>query len=146
MFTLNIHRPYALYHTSKISTNNVDADQMPNLQHLIWVYRVCSGLCVWILREKCNFIKLNPLTKILKPLLNNLGSSLKQLPNIANCTDIEWIKVNVPKISNKVSDKMTYANSADPDQTAPEGAVWSGSTLFAIPLSILRNSCIKSKI
>ena len=29
---------------------------------------------------------------------------------------------------------MTYANSADPDQTAPQGAVWSGSTLFAIPL------------
>ena len=29
---------------------------------------------------------------------------------------------------------MTYANNVDPDQTAPEGAVWSGSTLFAIPL------------
>ena len=29
---------------------------------------------------------------------------------------------------------MAYANSADPDQTAPE--VWSGSTLFAIQLSI----------
>ena len=29
-----------------------------------------------------------------------------------------------PKLSdNKVSDKMPYANSADPDQTAPEGAV-----------------------
>ena len=29
-----------------------------------------------------------------------------------------------PEISNtKVSDKMTYANSADPVQTAPEGAV-----------------------
>ena len=29
-----------------------------------------------------------------------------------------------PKISYiKVSDKMAYANSADPDQTAPEGAV-----------------------
>ena len=39
-----------------------------------------------------------------------------------------------------------YANSADPDQTAPEGAVWSGSTLFAIPLSILIKNCIKSKI
>ena len=52
-----------------------------------------------------------------------------------------------PKISNtKVSDKMTYVNSADPDQTAPEEAVWSGSTLFAIPLSILSNRCIKSKI
>ena len=46
----------------------------------------------------------------------------------------------------KVSDKMTYANGADSDQTAPEGAVGSGSTLFATPLSILRNNCIKSKI
>ena len=35
-----------------------------------------------------------------------------------------------------VSDKMAYANSADPDQTTPEGAVWSGSTLFAIQLNI----------
>ena len=26
-------------------------------------------------------------------------------------------------LNTKVSDKMTYANSADPDQTAPEGAV-----------------------
>ena len=44
----------------------------------------------------------------------------------------EYIKC--PKISYpKVADKMAYANSADPDQTAPDGAVWSGSTLFAIP-------------
>ena len=27
-------------------------------------------------------------------------------------------------------EKMAYANSIDPDQTAPLGAVWSGSTLF----------------
>ena len=46
----------------------------------------------------------------------------------------------------KVSDKMAYANSADPDQTAPKGAVWSESTLFAIPLNLLRKNCIKSKI
>ena len=44
-----------------------------------------------------------------------------------------------------MSDKMAYANNAEPDQ-APEGAVWSGSTLFAITLNILRNNCIKSKI
>ena len=44
-----------------------------------------------------------------------------------------------PKISyTKIADKMAYANSVDPDQTAPSGAVWSGSTLFAIPLSILK--------
>ena len=31
---------------------------------------------------------------------------------------------NYPKNSNtKVSDKMTHANSVDPDQTAPSGAV-----------------------
>ena len=48
-----------------------------------------------------------------------------------------------PKIANtKESDKMTYAYSAGPDQTAPEGAVLSGSTLFAIPLSIFSNRCI----
>ena len=48
--------------------------------------------------------------------------------------------------NTKVADKMTCANSADPDQTAPEGAVWSGSTLFAIPLSMLRNKCIRNII
>ena len=40
---------------------------------------------------------------------------------------------------------MAYAESADQDQTAPEGAVWSVSTLFAISLSILRKNCIKTK-
>ena len=35
---------------------------------------------------------------------------------------------NVPKFS----DRQVWATSADPDQTA-RGAVWSGSTLFAIP-------------
>ena len=44
-----------------------------------------------------------------------------------------------------MADNMAYTNSADPDQTAPKGAVWSGSTLFAIPLSILRNNCIKKQ-
>ena len=43
-----------------------------------------------------------------------------------------------------MSDKIAYVNSVDPDQTAPEGAVWSGSTLFAIPLFILRNSAQKA--
>ena len=42
-------------------------------------------------------------------------------------------------------DRMAYANRVDPDQTAPGGAFWSVSTLFAIPLSILRNNHIKAK-
>ena len=35
-------------------------------------------------------------------------------------------------IDPKFSDGQVVANSADPDQTAPRGAVWSGFTLFAI--------------
>ena len=51
-----------------------------------------------------------------------------------------------PKISyTKAADKMGYANSADPDQTAPEAANCSGTTLFAIQLCVL-NNCIKIKI
>ena len=40
---------------------------------------------------------------------------------------------------------MAYVNSVDPDQTAPEEAVWPGLTLFAIPLGILGNNCIKKQ-
>ena len=36
----------------------------------------------------------------------------------------------------KFSDREVWANSADPDQTAPRGAIWSGSTLFAIPSAL----------
>ena len=37
-----------------------------------------------------------------------------------------------------------YSNSVDPDQTAPTGAVWSGSTLF-VSLSVLLNHIKGSK-
>ena len=40
---------------------------------------------------------------------------------------------------------MIYENSADPDQTASEEAVWSGSTLFAIPSSSWWYKCVKKK-
>ena len=51
---------------------------------------------------------------------------------------VDRFTVNILKIRTlkQASDKMTYTNSVDPDQTAPEGAVWSGSKLFAIPLNI----------
>ena len=51
-----------------------------------------------------------------------------------------------PKILNtKVSDKMAYANSVDPDQTAPGEAVWSGSTLFAIPICNFKKQLHKKR-
>ena len=45
------------------------------------------------------------------------------------------IMVKCPKLLyTKISDKLAYANSADPDKTVSEESAWSGSTLFAIPL------------
>ena len=41
--------------------------------------------------------------------------------------------VCVHRIYPKCSNIQVWANSADPDQTAPKGAVWSGSSLFADP-------------
>ena len=44
-----------------------------------------------------------------------------------------------------LSDKMKYANSADPSQSAPQEAVWLGSTLFAFSPSIFWNNlCIQT--
>ena len=42
---------------------------------------------------------------------------------------VDFVYRNFPKFS----DRQVWANIADPDQTAPRGAVWSGSTLFAVP-------------
>ena len=43
--------------------------------------------------------------------------------------------VSCKKLPN-ITDKLSIeANSMDPEQTAPIGAVWSGSTLFAIEAS-----------
>ena len=35
--------------------------------------------------------------------------------------------------------EASWSNSVDPDQTAPIGAVWSGSTLFAFLLKFIKN-------
>ena len=40
--------------------------------------------------------------------------------------------IYLPNITDELS---IEANSVDPEQTAPIGAVWSGSTLFAIDAS-----------
>ena len=54
--------------------------------------------------------------------------ALHTLPNFLGF----WYYRNDPKFS----DRYAWANSADPYQTAPRGAVWSGSTLFAIPSAL----------
>ena len=69
-----------------------------------------------------------------------------QIQTLQTQISLIYIYGKCPKIlCTKISDKMANANIADPDQSAPEGADWSRSTLFAILLSILRKN-IKSKI
>ena len=48
------------------------------------------------------------------------------------CENIHYLNASYRNFP-KFSDRQAWANSADPDQTAPRGTVWSGSTLFAIP-------------
>ena len=46
------------------------------------------------------------------------------------------VKVVCRKQLPSITDKLSIeANSVDPEQTAPIGAVWSGSTLFALETS-----------
>ena len=73
---------------------------------------------MWVPKQKCEYgTRDAQVKKSLGYVIETYGKCLKN-PN------------------TKASDKMTYTNSVDPDQTAPEGAVWSGSKLFAIPLNI----------
>ena len=58
--------------------------------------------------------------------------SRKDIQKTGNFT-IYLIYRNEPKFL----DRQAWENSEDPDQTAPRGAVWSGSTRFAIPLHLL---------
>ena len=45
-------------------------------------------------------------------------------------------KVVCCKVLPNITDELSIeANSVEPEQTAPIGAVWSGSTLFAIETS-----------
>ena len=52
-----------------------------------------------------------------------------------SCIPLLWGKTGNTALvyrNDKCLDRQVWANSVDPDQTAPKGAVWSGSTLFAI--------------
>ena len=101
---------------TKVFANSGNSDQI--LWHPIWVCTVCQITILGVSWLK--YIK--ALAHVYRSNKENIQSENKYGKS--------------PKISyTKVSDKMAY-----------EGAVWSGSTLFAIPLSILRNICIKSKI
>ena len=63
------------------------------------------------------------------PIINTNSNGF-QVMNLTSRVDLDG---QTYRNDPKFSDRYAWANSADPDQTAPRGAVWSGSTLFAIP-------------
>ena len=83
------------------------------------------------MQQKPYFLKWKIILKLLKSLFYRCNQYLLY---------IGWLQYFFKNVSNgpyrndpKFSDRYAWANNADPDQTAPTGAVWSGSTLFAIP-------------
>ena len=60
-----------------------------------------------------------------------------------SCTSIQY---GIYHNDSKFSDRQILAISVDPDQTAPTGAVWSGSTLFAIPSASFGWTAVCGKI
>ena len=97
------------------TSNNSDSDS--DTSHL----RIQYDNEVWKLNIKAHNTYVNFLVTIAQETLVLLFTS--------DMIDIDYR--NDPKFS----DRHAWANSADPDQTAPRLllAVWSGSTLFAIP-------------
>ena len=64
-----------------------------------------------------------------------------------------WIFDEIYCNDPKFLDRQALTNSADPDQTVPRGAVWSGSTLFAITsasfgpnYSLVKQNCFNFRI
>ena len=84
-------------------------------------------LChVWAIKAQA--LSYQGLCRLLTELMDTVAYTDEQRrsksDNVHLLTDIGLYYSKCPKISNtKVSDKMAYANSTDPDQTAPEGAV-----------------------
>ena len=117
---------------------------------LIRVYTVCHSVCIFWMHS----LSLSPLTLTvigapqitLQQYLSPLSLSSAWLYGTATLSNFRII-TGVFLVSKylvilryvcyrnfpKFSDSQVWANSVNPDQTAPRGAVWSGSTLFAIP-------------
>ena len=60
---------------------------------------------------------------------HELGLGVALIWQIDSSRREESTRDDVYRNDPKFSDRYAWANSADPDQTAPRGAVWSGSTL-----------------
>ena len=93
---------------------------------LCWAHQPICWFCHAVAQFNSYFSKLHKISSC-KPKVKNI--MLKD--SFLFCSFFSIFYRNVPKFS----DRHVWANSADPDQTAPRGAVWSGSTLFAISSS-----------
>ena len=101
--------------------NCVDNPDQTALLEVIWVYTICSGSSVWkfrtIMVSNANYRKIPKILDTRKFSVITLKFEI--------WTRRLFLRVMHPK------DAEGIANSVDPDQTAPLGAVWSGSALFA---------------
>ena len=115
---------------------------------MINVYTVCHCVCVFWkhysgVQPHCSNFRITTAifssVQIFRILWNTVNLyifvatvkilKIRNPKNCANHPKIRTVLFSYRVIGTKDADRM--ANSVDPDQTAPLGAVWSGSTLFA---------------
>ena len=97
---------------------------------LIWVYTVYYSICIiWIhcCTEKPNCSICRTVVVIFRYHKNS--KNWDTWNNYHNCPTIGTVGFYSAVLCLKDADRIT--NREDPDQTAPWGAVWSGSALFA---------------
>ena len=68
-------------------------------------------------------------------LINSVYSYLVFATQVMNMHVLLFKNSKVNTVAIMFSEEYAWANSADPDRTAPTGAVRSGSSLFAIPFA-----------
>ena len=135
-------RHFVYFHTLWVWTAKVLA--WLRMRRLAWAFtgRLCDkyhNLTSWLKW----YSEISYLTEIftgfkkIKKLFMILFQNLNQNPRtlLPKFYGLYCYQVSLLEYRNvtKFSDRQVWANSADPDQTAPRGVLWSGSTLFAIP-------------
>ena len=127
---------------SFLHADSEDSDQTGQMSRLIWVL---AGRTTTLLVLSCHgsfdVLFPIPISKIKKKILINLKLNKRctftlQYRKFPKYSDTPKIRCNHSKILtmwlyHTLNDVDRMANSVDPDQTAPLGAVWSGSALFA---------------
>ena len=132
-FTRN-HDGFFFLHTLPLTSISIIVSRFM-LKYLHFFVKKCSVYLLYLQHWHCN-VWLKMTQKLTSKCQKDLMKTWKCIERLCENDTAKplWAWKQMEKYSNvpKFSDRQVWKNSVDPDQTAPRGAVWSGSTLFAI--------------